>query len=181
MGHPLFVVRTVDKQRAGYLSVCPYPQVSLDPNFPSVGLTRWRNKLQMRYLSVVFLLAAFPGFAQNSAQYRACNEKAKVQLELNACASGEAARVDAELNEVYGKLLSQAGSQEGAVAKIKAAERAWIVYRDAYMDAMFPSENKQAEYGSIYPMEADLVRATVTRRQVTALKELLRQYSGDEQ
>ena len=54
-----------------------------------------------------------------------------------------------------------------------------LSYRDAYMDAMYPAENKQAEYGSIYPMEADLLRAKLTQRQVTALKELLRQYSGD--
>ena len=47
------------------------------------------------------------------------------------------------------------------------------------MDAMYPAENKQAEYGSIYPMEAGLLRAKLTQRQVTALKELLRQYSGD--
>jgi uncharacterized protein YecT (DUF1311 family) len=134
----------------------------------------------MKYLLVVFLLASLPGLAQDSAQYRACNEKAKAQMEMNACASEEAARVDAELNEVYHKLLSQAGSQEEAVGKIKTAERAWIAYRDAYMDAMYPAKNKQAEYGSIYPMEADLLRAKLTQRQVTALKELLQQYSGDE-
>lgn len=134
----------------------------------------------MKYLTVVFLLAALlPGLAQDSAQYRACNEKAKTQMEMNACASEEAAHVDAQLNEVYRKVLAQAGKQEEAVAKIKAAERAWIAYRDAYMDAMYPAKNKQAEYGSIYPMEADLLRAKLTQRQVTALKELLQQYSGE--
>ena len=97
---------------------------------------------------------------------------------MNACASDEAARVDAALNQVYHKLLSQAASQPETVAKIKAAERAWIAYRDAYMDAMYPAKDKQAEYGSIYPMEADLLRAKLTQRQVTALKELLQQYNG---
>ena len=134
----------------------------------------------MKYLPIVFLLASLPGLAQDSAQYRACNKKAKTQAEMNACASEEAARADAELNEVYRKLLSQAASQEEAAAKIKAAERAWIAYRDAYMDAMYPAKNKQAEYGSIYPMEADLLRTKLTQRQVMALKELLHQYSGEE-
>jgi hypothetical protein len=46
------------------------------------------------------------------------------------------------------------------------------------MDAMYPAKNRQAEYGSIYPMEADLLRAKLAQRQVTALKELLHQYSG---
>lgn len=134
----------------------------------------------MKTLLVMFLLAALPSLAQNSAGYRACNEKAKTQAAMNVCASDEAARADTELNEVYHKLLSQAGGQEDAVAKIKAAERAWVTYRDAYIDAMYPAKNKQAEYGSIYPMEADLVRAKLTQRQVTALKEMLQQYSGDE-
>lgn len=134
----------------------------------------------MKYLPLVFLLASLPGFAQHSARYRACSEKAKTQMEMNACASEEAARADVELNEVYRKVLAQAGKEEEAIAKIKAAERAWITYRDAYMDAMYPAKNKQAEYGSIYPMEADLLRAKLTQRQVTALKELLQQYSGEE-
>jgi len=134
----------------------------------------------MRYLTIALLMASLPTLAQDSAQYRACNEKAKTQMEMSACASEEAARADAELNEVYRKLLSHAGSQEEAVAKIKTAERAWIAYRDAYMDAMYPAKDKQAEYGSIYPMEADLLRAKLTQRQVTALKELLQQYGGEE-
>ncbi|HEY2496656.1 MAG TPA: lysozyme inhibitor LprI family protein [Candidatus Angelobacter sp.] len=127
----------------------------------------------MKYLPLVFLLATFLAFAQDSAQYHACNAKTKTQMEMNACASEEAARADAELNAVYRKVLTQAGKQEEVVAKIKAAERAWIAYRDAYMDAMYPAKNKQAEYGSVYPMEADLLRAKLTQRQITALKELL--------
>ena len=133
----------------------------------------------MRYLAVVLFIAfsSFPCFAQNSEQYRACNEKARTQAEMNACANQEAARVDAELNGVYRKLLSKAASHPEAVAKIKAAERAWIAYRDAYMDAMYPAKDKQTEYGTAYPMEADLVRAKLTQQQVAALKEMLQQYS----
>ena len=97
---------------------------------------------------------------------------------MNACANKEAARVDAELNDVYRALLSKAESQPEAIAKIKAAERAWIAYRDAYVDAMYPAKDKQAEYGSVYSMEVDLLRARLTKQQVAALKELLQQYSN---
>jgi len=31
----------------------------------------------MKYLPIVFLLASLPGLAQDSAPYRACNDKAK--------------------------------------------------------------------------------------------------------
>jgi uncharacterized protein YecT (DUF1311 family) len=134
----------------------------------------------MRHLAIaiVFLVASLPALAQDSAQYRACNDKAKTRGKMNACASEEAARVDVELNTVYRKLLLKAASQPEAVAKIKASERAWIAYRDTYIEAMYPAKDKQAEYGSIYPMEADVLKAKLTRQQVAALEEMLKQYSG---
>jgi len=133
----------------------------------------------MKYLAIMFLLVSTSGFAQTSAQYRACDDKAKTQHEINVCASEEAARADDELNATYRKLLLKAAGQEKAVAKIKAAERAWLAYRDAYIDAMYPAEDKQAEYGSIFPSEVDDLRARLSYQQITALKELLKQFSGD--
>ena len=41
-----------------------------------------------------------------------------------------------------------------------------------------PAKDKQTEYGSVYPMEVDLVRAKLTQQQVAALKEMLQQYSN---
>lgn len=134
----------------------------------------------MRYLAVVLFIAltASPPFSQNSKQYATCSEKAKTQAEMNACANQEAARADADLNSVYAKLLSKAADEPAALAKIKAAERAWIAYRDAYTDAMYPATDKQAEYGSMYPMEVDLLRAKLTQQHIAALRELLRQYTN---
>jgi uncharacterized protein YecT (DUF1311 family) len=147
---------------------------------PRRAHTKREGTTPMRHLAIaiVFLVASLPALAQDSAQYRACNDKAKTQGEMNACASEEAARVDVELNTVYRKLLLKAASQPEAVAKVKASERAWVTYRDTYMEAMYPAKDKQAEYGSIYPMEADLLKAKLTRQQVAALEEMLKQYSG---
>ena len=133
----------------------------------------------MKYLGLVLFIAftSRASFAQNPAQYRACTEKAQTQAEMNACSNEEATRVDAEMNRIYARLLSKAQGDPEGRAKIRAAERAWIAYRDAYIDAMCPANNKQAEYGSIYPMEVDLLGAKLTRQQITALKELLQQFS----
>jgi uncharacterized protein YecT (DUF1311 family) len=136
----------------------------------------------MKYAAIVLFAAfsAFPCLAQYSDDYRACNDKANTQAEMNACASEEARRADNDLDEIYGLLLSKAASHREAAAKIKAAERAWVAYRDAYMDAMYPAENKQVEYGSIYPLEANLLRGKLTRQQAAALKELLKCYNGSQ-
>lgn len=126
----------------------------------------------MRYL-VLYCLFSCCLFAQDSPQYNACTEKAKAQMQLNQCAGDEAARVDGELNEVYRKVLAASADDADATAKIKAMQRAWVTYRDAYLEAMYPANNKRAEYGSIYPMDAALLTAKLTRQQVNALKDLL--------
>jgi uncharacterized protein YecT (DUF1311 family) len=93
---------------------------------------------------------------------------------MNACASDKANRVDEELNRTYTVLLTKFNDNPTAGAKIRAAERAWLRYRDAYMDAMYPAKDKQTEYGSIYPMEFNLLVAKITRTQILALRDVLR-------
>lgn len=134
----------------------------------------------MRFQAVVLFMAfsSIPCLAQNSEKYRACNEKAKTQGEMNTCANEEATRVDAKLKDVYRKLLSKAASEPEAVAKIERAETAWVAYRDAFIDAMYPAKDKQAAYGSIYPMEVDLLGAKLTQQHISALRELLQQYGN---
>ena len=134
----------------------------------------------MKYLAAALLLAFIPFtcFAQDSAEYRACSEKANTQVEMNACAGAEAKRVDAKLNSTYRALLAKVESQPEAVAKIKAAERAWVTYREAYIDATYPAKDKATEYGSIYPLDVALLRAKLTQRQVTALEEMVQHYTS---
>ena len=131
----------------------------------------------MRNLALVlFLLLTTLCFSQTSKQLDDCNAKAKAQPELNACAAQEADRVDAKMNGVYKQLLAKAGSDANDVAKIKAAERSWLAYRDAYIEATYPAADKQAEYGSEYLMDVNLLRAKLTQQHIADLEELLKQY-----
>jgi uncharacterized protein YecT (DUF1311 family) len=93
---------------------------------------------------------------------------------MNACASNELARVEAQMDDVYNTLPSKTADQPEALAKIKAAQKARLVYRDACIAAMYPAKNKQAEYGSVSPMKVSLLGAKLTQKQLAALKELLR-------
>jgi uncharacterized protein YecT (DUF1311 family) len=129
----------------------------------------------LRYVAILFFvsLTSTPSFCQNSKEYRACNEKAKTPGEMNACAHEEAARVEAKLDAVYAKVLSRAESDPVGLAKIKTAEKDWIAYRDAYISAMFPAAHKVTEYGAMYPMKVDLLRAKMTHQQIAALNRLL--------
>jgi uncharacterized protein YecT (DUF1311 family) len=133
----------------------------------------------MKFLVVALLMTviSFGCFAQDSAEYRACSDKANTQSETTACASDEAARVDAKLNATYRALLARVASQPEALAKIKAAERAWTAYRDAYIEATYPAKNKATEYGSIHPLEVTLLRAKLTQGQVATLEDMLQRYT----
>lgn len=132
----------------------------------------------MRYFAAALfiMLLSVTTPAQESVEYRACQQKAETEMAMNACASDEASRADAQLNDVYRALLQKV-ADPSCVAKIKAAERAWIAYRDALIDAMYPAEDKQVEYGSVYLMEVALLRAELTRLQIDALQDLLQQYA----
>jgi uncharacterized protein YecT (DUF1311 family) len=131
----------------------------------------------VRYLLAavfLFLTCSF-AFPQNSAQYQACNEKANAQPDLNECARQEADRVDAKLNKLYAQLLAKA-KDPNDVAKIKAAERAWIAYRDAYIEATYPAKDKQLEYGSEYLTDVAMLQAKLTQQHMADLEDLLKQY-----
>jgi uncharacterized protein YecT (DUF1311 family) len=134
----------------------------------------------MKYLAILFFVGinACAALAQDSKAFTVCSNGAETQAEVNACASAEAGRADEELNHVYAQVLAEAASVTDAIPKVKAAERAWIGFRDAYIEASYPAKDKAAEYGSMYALDVELVRAQLTRQQIAALKDLLKKYGG---
>lgn len=129
------------------------------------------NNRMLMVCTVVLTMLAEP--VQKKAESGPCKG---TQYELNVCASEEFKRADIELNRIYQQLLKKAAGDKLATTKIKWAEQTWIVYRDAYLEAMYPAEDKQGEYGSIYPMEWALAKAKLTKAQTGALKDLLQAY-----
>jgi uncharacterized protein YecT (DUF1311 family) len=144
-------------------------------------ISGWINGSHVRRLMkvlVVSVLMAIATPAQDSDLLQKCITKADTQSSMNRCASEEGSRVEAALNQLLKELLAAARNDKNAVAKINAAERAWKAYRDSYMEAMFPADNKQARYGSIYPMSANLFQAKLTRQHIEDLKTLFQEHYG---
>jgi uncharacterized protein YecT (DUF1311 family) len=99
----------------------------------------------MRSYCIVFL-TAFIIFASASAL------DAQTQGDLDEEACGQFHRADVALNEAYSKILKEYAKDQQFVAKLKSAQRAWLAFRDAEIEALYPKENKQAEYGTVYSM-----------------------------
>ncbi|HEX5705730.1 MAG TPA: lysozyme inhibitor LprI family protein [Pyrinomonadaceae bacterium] len=95
---------------------------------------------------------------------------AQTQAEMNAEACGAYRAADEELNRVYARILRDYRSDVKFVRKLRAAQRAWLVYRDAHLAARFPEEDKRGNYGSVFPMCFCMVQEEVTRARTEVLK-----------
>lgn len=125
-----------------------------------------------RFIAVLCLYCLLP-LASEAAQVN-CFEKAQTQADLNSCASEEYASADAELNRVYKEVLARYKQDSKFVAKLRAAQRVWLQYRDAELEARFPhADEKSAYYGSIFPMCDDQYKTRLTRERVAKLREWL--------
>jgi uncharacterized protein YecT (DUF1311 family) len=139
-------------------------------------------------LATVFLFFAILLFVQDSnpakqstSQKNPC-DWAMTQQDLNQCSGEQYRKADGHLNAVYVKLmnmvekdLAEAQKQSDAerkaysetvVQKLKAAERAWIQYRDLHCDAA----RHQYEGGSMSPMVWADCMTTTTDHRIVDLK-----------
>jgi len=65
---------------------------------------------------------------------------------------------DAEMNQIYQQVLKKYNDNPQFIEKFKTSQRAWLKFRDAQLEAMYPSPDKQKAYGSAYPTcEADML------------------------
>lgn len=94
---------------------------------------------------------------------------ARTQQDLNLCASRAFERADAELNTLYRQLLKDAGPAEKA--KLRAAQLAWLKFRDAHCE--YVAFGNQG--GSIYPMVYGFCRAEVTGERSRQFRDTLRE------
>ncbi len=120
------------------------------------------NKISLRLLvsSVALLLAV-------------CNSPAQTQAEMNDSACAQYKKADAEMNAVYQQILNKYKSETLFVAKLKAAQRAWIAFRDAHLESLYPEPNKLQTYGSVNPVCRCGVLTELTAERTKQLKQWL--------
>ena len=78
--------------------------------------------------------------------------QAQSQMELNKQACDAHKKADAEMNRVYQQILAEYKQDAQFIQKLKAAQRAWIAFRDAHLESVYPATEKRAQYGSVNPM-----------------------------
>lgn len=103
---------------------------------------------------------------------------AQTQKDLNAAAAASYRRSDSTLNAVYAQLLVKYRSDSVALRKLRAAERAWLVFRDAQVEASYPALAKE-QYGSVYPMCVAGLLEQLTKARIEQLEAALNPHEGD--
>jgi uncharacterized protein YecT (DUF1311 family) len=122
-------------------------------------------------LASFLLLIPIPALCQSKEH--PCWKTALAQSEMNHCADEDARSANVELNHVYQDLLSKTKGDANAEKKLREAQRAWIAFRDAQLGALYPAEDKQREYGSIYPMCYAKVATAMTKERIVQLRRML--------
>lgn len=140
-----------------------------------------------RFAVFVFFISTFTHAQQSknkakpTAKADPCAE-AVSQFEMNECSAAQYKKADARLNRVYGKLVElmekdlrdaqqqnhedQQKYERTAIDKLKAAETAWIQYRDLHCDFA----EQQYEGGSIRPLIWALCMKETTEHRIEELK-----------
>ena len=95
---------------------------------------------------------------------------AQTQSNMNQDACAQYKKADQALNATYAKVLKDYTRDPQFLAKLKQAQRVWIAFRDAHLEARFPKTDKQAEYGSAYPTCRCNVLTELTEQREKELK-----------
>lgn len=105
--------------------------------------------------------------------------KAQTQLEMTQDSCSQYKAADKKLNVIYRQVLERVEADSAATAKIKKAQRAWLAFRDAQLEAVYPAEEKQVEYGSVYPMCSCIETTALVNQRIEQLSAWLTGEEGD--
>lgn len=127
-------------------------------------------------MRVIAIMALMLGAALPAAAQEVDCQNAMAQAELTFCAEQDWQRADRDLNDAYKAAMAQMKSidvnlpkdQQGAAGHLKAAQRAWVTFRDEACAA----EGYQMHGGSAEPMVIYSCRASLTRERAAGLWQL---------
>jgi uncharacterized protein YecT (DUF1311 family) len=77
---------------------------------------------------------------------------AQTQAEMEKKSCDEYKQSDAEMNRVYQQVINKYKADPLFIEKLRAAQRAWIVFRDAHVLSRYPATEPGKAYGNVYAM-----------------------------
>ena len=96
--------------------------------------------------------------------------QAQTQAQMNLDACDKYRKADAEMNGAYKQILNSYERDALFIEKLKKAQRAWLLFRDAHLESLYPAQDQLAAYGSVNQMCRCMVLAELTRERTVVLK-----------
>ncbi len=100
--------------------------------------------------------------------FTSANAQTQADMQDESC--GEFKKADADLNKTYKKILAEYKSDKVFLEKLKKAQKAWLTYRDAHIESIYPEEDK-TYYGSVYGMCYCGAKQELTEQRTKMLKQ----------
>lgn len=124
------------------------------------------------FLVIVIVFMNHAAIAETNA--KSCSETAQTQAEMNQCAGSDFKAADAELNRVYKKMQATYNDDPVFLARLREAQRAWILYRDTGLAMVYPPHDEDPNYyGSIGTMCEAMYLEKITRERIATLNQWL--------
>ena len=101
------------------------------------------------------------------------------QPEMNADAARELRSAESQMQELLSTLTAKAKGHPEALAKLNRAQAAWVTYRDAHLDSLWPSADTLRSYGSVHPMCVLMERKKLTMQRIAELRLMLKAEEGE--
>jgi uncharacterized protein YecT (DUF1311 family) len=127
----------------------------------------------MKKILAIAALAVLTGSSAQAAGRINCKSPDLNQIDLDNCAGQDFTASDAKLNALYKTLMSKYDAPNQA--KLRTAEKAWLIYRDAECDY----ETNGTAGGTINPMMDTMCRTTKTDARIKELTAQLKCAEGD--
>ena len=91
---------------------------------------------------------------------------AQTQTNMNEEACQDLRGSDRKLNQLYQQILAKYKGQEIFISRFKDAQRKWLVFRDAHLEAVYPTQNE----GTVNPMCQCIALREVTEDRIKEMK-----------
>lgn len=78
-------------------------------------------------------------------------------------------KADAKLNKVYQRVLAEYRQDKIFIVKLRAAQRAWLAFRDAHIASIYPASDPR-EYGTVNRMCRCMILVSLTEVRTNELQ-----------
>jgi len=101
------------------------------------------------------------------------------QLDDNKAACAKTKVEQRKLDQGLKELFRRVQQDAGLTSRVRKAQQAWVMFKDAQLGALYGSANPLADYGSVWPMCACAAEEELIKERLAQVQRMLSRVEGD--